>query len=39
MINAHAQVYERLQAMSAAYPVAGQRGGSYLTAWSNPGLQ
>ena len=33
------QVYERLQAMTAAMPVQGNQDGSYLTAFSSGGLQ
>ena len=33
------QVYQRLQAMTAALPVQGNQDGSYLTAFSSGGLQ
>ena len=34
-----AQIYDRLQQMTQALPVAGNQDGSYLTAFSSGGLQ
>lgn len=33
------QVYERLQQVPLYFPVSGNKGGSLLTTWSDPGLQ